>query len=163
MSEVGGSGNSGMETGGSAEGASVGEVSAVGEAASSIGGIEAGSSVHEAGGSEVSASSTEGIAPAFTETEIAIDPVNTSYGLNQILETPETLEQHAQISVEHYHNESIDDYAFSGYIYGPDSIVFSIGSMYTASMDKWAAGGSFTYRIQGDNVAKHFPCNEREL
>ena len=54
-----------------------------------------------------------------------------------------------------YHNESIDDYAFSGYIYGPDSIVFSIGSMYTASMDKWAAGGSFTYRIQGDNVAKH--------
>ena len=27
--------------------------------------------------------------------------------------------------------------------------------MYTASMDKWVAGGSFTYRIQGDNVAKH--------
>lgn len=107
MSEVGGSGSSGMETGGSVEGASVGEVSAVGEAASSIGGIEAGSSVHEAGGSEVSASSTEGIAPAFTETEIAIDPVNTSHGLNQILETPETLERHAQISVEHYHNESI--------------------------------------------------------
>ena len=54
-----------------------------------------------------------------------------------------------------YHNESIDDYAFSGYIYGPDSIVFSMGSMYTASKERWAAGGSFTYRIQGDNVVKH--------
>lgn len=54
-----------------------------------------------------------------------------------------------------YHNESIDDYAFSGYIYGPDSIVFSLGTMYTASAGKWAAGGAFTYRIQGDNVVKH--------
>ena len=42
MSEVGGSGSSGMETGGSIEGASVGEASTVVEAASSIGGIEAG-------------------------------------------------------------------------------------------------------------------------
>ena len=52
-----------------------------------------------------------------------------------------------------YHNESIDDYAFSGYIYGPDSIVFSIGTTYTA--DRWLAGGSSLYRIQGDNVVKH--------
>ena len=38
--------------------------------------------------------------------EISINPEQTSHGMNQILETPTTLEQ-AQISVEHFHNQSI--------------------------------------------------------
>ena len=38
--------------------------------------------------------------------EIVINPEQTSCGMNQILETPTTLEQ-AQISVEHFHNQSI--------------------------------------------------------
>lgn len=54
-----------------------------------------------------------------------------------------------------YHMESIDDYAFSGYIYGPDAVVLSLGTMYTSSDSVWACGGSFTYRLQGDNVVKH--------
>ena len=54
-----------------------------------------------------------------------------------------------------YHSESIDDYAFSGYIYGPDSIVLSLGTSYTSPDAIWSAGGSFTYRIQGLNTMKH--------
>ena len=46
-----------------------------------------------------------------------------------------------------YNNE----YNFSGYAYGPDAIVFSLGSEY-ADMDRtWNIGGRLLYKIQGDS------------
>lgn len=54
-----------------------------------------------------------------------------------------------------YATESVSDYGYSGYIYGPDTIVFSIGTKYIANEDKWSVGGSFLYRIQGLTTLKH--------
>ena len=100
MSEMSGGGSCGMESGGSSENTSVTEVST---------GIETSSSIEtsEADEVEIATTTEEGFSSSVERAEIAIVPSNTSHGLNQILETPETLENHAQISVEHYHNESI--------------------------------------------------------
>ncbi len=49
----------------------------------------------------------------------------------------------------------MDDYGFSGYIYGPDSIVFSIGAGYTSLDERSEITGSLLYRIKGDKNIKH--------
>lgn len=79
---------------------------------------EVGSSVETGGATEMNGTNEVGIlsepngaaeigsAKETGGNEIAINPEQTSYGMNQILETPATLEQ-AQISVEHFHNQSI--------------------------------------------------------
>ena len=56
--------------------------------------------------SETNGAAEIGSAKETSGSEIAINPEQTSHGMNQILETPATLEQ-AQISVEHFHNQSI--------------------------------------------------------
>ncbi len=70
-------------------------------------GVNVGGEAEEVG-NEGSTTSTEGIESmgSVSETEISIGPGETSSGMNQILETPQTLEQ-AQRSVETYHTESI--------------------------------------------------------
>lgn len=74
--------------------------------------VETGGATEMNGTNEIGISSeTDGIAEISSGkensgSEIAINPEQTSYGMNQILETPVTLEQ-AQISVEHFHNQSI--------------------------------------------------------
>lgn len=49
-----------------------------------------------------------------------------------------------------YNNE----YNFSGYAYGPDAIVFSLGSEYADMARTWSIGGRLLYKIQGDNRVK---------
>ena len=74
--------------------------------------VENGGATETNGANEVSTSSETngaaeiGSAKETSGSEIAINPEQTSHGMNQILETPATLEQ-AQISVEHFHNQSI--------------------------------------------------------
>ena len=102
MSEISG--------GGSNEGTSSGtEMDNTAEVCSSV---ENGGATETNGANEVSTSSETngaaeiGSAKETSGSEIAINPEQTSHGMNQILETPATLEQ-AQISVEHFHNQSI--------------------------------------------------------
>ena len=102
MSEISG--------GGSNEGTSSGtEMDNSAEVGSSV---ETGGATEMNGANEVGTSSeTNGVveigsAKETSGNEIAINPEQTSHGMNQILETPTTLEQ-AQISVEHFHNQSI--------------------------------------------------------
>ena len=74
--------------------------------------VETGGAIEMNGTNEIGASSEPdgfveiGSVKENSGSEIAINPEQTSYGMNQILETPTTLEQ-AQISVEHFHNQSI--------------------------------------------------------
>lgn len=101
MSEIGGGNDSGMETGGSAETGSLGETS------SAVGGeVSAGSVTSETSG-EISEADAEGISAAPSTAEIEVDSSHTTHGMNQIMETPATLEQ-AQIDVENFHNQSIE-------------------------------------------------------
>lgn len=51
-----------------------------------------------------------------------------------------------------YHFEYLDDVGYSGYVYGPDSFVISLGSVFSSYDDRWEAGGNFTYRAQGSGV-----------
>ena len=54
-----------------------------------------------------------------------------------------------------YQTEYMDDYNWSGYIHGPDSIVFSLGGSYTAEEERFIAGGNILYRIRGEKTLKH--------
>lgn len=47
-----------------------------------------------------------------------------------------------------------NSYNFAGYVYGPDAIVFSLGSEYTDMERTWSIGGRLLYKIQGDNRIK---------
>ena len=102
MSEISG--------GGSNEGTSSGaEVSSSAEVSTSVetSGETEMNGTNEVGTSSGANGATEiGSAKETSGSEIAINPEQTSHGMNQILETPATLEQ-AQISVEHFHNQSI--------------------------------------------------------
>ena len=102
MSEISG--------GGSNEGTSSGaEVSSSAEVSTSVetSGATEMNGTNEVGTSSGANGATEiGSAKETSGSEIAINPEQTSHGMNQILETPATLEQ-AQISVEHFHNQSI--------------------------------------------------------
>ena len=55
-----------------------------------------------------------------------------------------------------YNMQYMDDFGYSGYVYGPDSIVFSLGASYADAEEKFEAGGSLLYRIQG---LKHLKIN----
>lgn len=102
MSEISG-GGSNEGAGGGAEMGNYSETSAS---------VENGGAIEMSGANEVVTSnesngSTEiGSTKESSESEIAINPEQTSHGMNQILETPTTFEQ-AQISVEHFYNQSI--------------------------------------------------------
>ena len=54
-----------------------------------------------------------------------------------------------------YHSNYFDDYGYSGYVYGPDSIIFSLGSSYTESNDKFEIGGNILYKISGNKGVRH--------
>ena len=54
-----------------------------------------------------------------------------------------------------YEISTLADYGYSGYQYGPDSIVFSIGSKYTSDDDVWMAGGTLLYKLQGLKRLSH--------
>ena len=102
MSEISGGGSNE----GTSDGDEMGNSSDVGTS------VETGGATEMNGTNEIGALSepdgiTEiGSAKENSGSEIALNPEQTSYGMNQILETPTTLEQ-AQISVEHFHNQSI--------------------------------------------------------
>lgn len=67
---------------------------------------EVGSSVEIGGVTEMNGTNEVGTLSETSGNEITINPEQTSHGMNQILETPTTLEQ-AKISVEHFYNQSI--------------------------------------------------------
>ena len=54
-----------------------------------------------------------------------------------------------------YNTIWLDDYGYSGYVHGPDSIVFSVGSSYIANEDKFEIGGNLLYKISGNKGIKH--------
>lgn len=103
MSEISGGSSSNEGTEGGTEMTGASEVSSGSEGNATTensGGVEIGATIESNGTLE------SGGVKETSSTEIAINPEQTSHGMNQILETPITLEQ-AQISVEHFHNESI--------------------------------------------------------
>lgn len=55
-----------------------------------------------------------------------------------------------------YHSNYFDDYGYSGYVYGPDSIVFSIGTAYTEDEGKFEIGGNILYKISGTKGVRHY-------
>lgn len=87
-------------------GTEVGSASEVSSSNESSGSVEAGGTIETGGGIDAGNSVETGGAKEISGGEIAINSEQTSHGMNQILETPATLEQ-AQISVEHFHNQSI--------------------------------------------------------
>ena len=54
-----------------------------------------------------------------------------------------------------YNTIWFDDYGYSGYVYGPDSIVFSIGSSYTADENLFEIGGNILWKVSGNKGIKH--------
>ena len=54
-----------------------------------------------------------------------------------------------------YHRQFLDDYGYSGYIYGPDSMVFSLGADYSALGGPFTVGGNALYRVRGENGIRH--------
>lgn len=102
MSEFSGGGSGeGVSGGTDVDNSSEVSVSAEAGGTTEVGGsTEVVISNEPAGAIEVGASRETG------GSEIAIHSEQTSHGMSQILETPTTLEQ-AQISVEHFHNQSI--------------------------------------------------------
>lgn len=49
-----------------------------------------------------------------------------------------------------YQKQYVADLGFSGYLYGPDSIVFALGYEYVPESNNWSAGLNFMYKIQGE-------------
>lgn len=103
MSEISGDSGSFEGNEGGTEVSSASEVSSSNESDSSV---EAGGTIETGGGIEAGIYVETGGMKEVSGGEIAINPEQTSHGMNQILETPTTLEQ-AQMSVEHFHNQSI--------------------------------------------------------
>lgn len=102
MSEISGGG----PNEGASSGTEIGNSSDVGSPVETSGAIEM-NGTNEIGASSEPDGVTEiGSVKENSGSEIAINSEQTSYGMNRILETPTTLEQ-AQISVEHFHNQSI--------------------------------------------------------
>ena len=54
-----------------------------------------------------------------------------------------------------YEMSTLADYGYSGYQYGPDSFVLSIGSTYYSDDGSWMAGGSFMYKLRGLKHLSH--------
>ncbi len=52
-----------------------------------------------------------------------------------------------------YSSWSNADYGYSGYIYGPDNLTFSIGTEF--EKDDYKIGGNLMYKIQGQNGLRH--------
>ena len=48
-----------------------------------------------------------------------------------------------------YHMHYMDDFGFSGYVHGPDSIVVSAGAAYLNGDGRFEVGGNILYRIRG--------------
>lgn len=54
-----------------------------------------------------------------------------------------------------YAAQYLSDYGYSGYIYGPDLIVFSLGGEYVSSHSIWKAGLNLMYKVQGEKGLSH--------
>ena len=54
-----------------------------------------------------------------------------------------------------YEMSTLADYGYSGYQYGPDSIVLALGSRYYHDEGLWDAGGSIMYRLRGLKHLSH--------
>ena len=54
-----------------------------------------------------------------------------------------------------YNMQYMDDFGYSGYIYGPDTIVFSLGCHYKDREDRFELGGDILYRVKGMKGLKH--------
>ena len=100
MSEISGGNDSIDETGGTETGTGAETAEAVGDVSVSTEAAVPSDSV-----SEISSSGTEGLLAGH---EISINPSETAHGMNQILETPETLElAHAQAQIEGVHQSTL--------------------------------------------------------
>lgn len=55
-----------------------------------------------------------------------------------------------------YHMQYLDDYGYSGYIYGPDSFVLSTGGDFTSYDDRYTVGWNLLYRIKGAKGISHY-------
>lgn len=54
-----------------------------------------------------------------------------------------------------YYMQYLDDYGYSGYVYGPDSIVFALGFDYISPADVYKIGINAMYRVKGKKGIKH--------
>lgn len=54
-----------------------------------------------------------------------------------------------------YNMTYMEDYGYSGYIYGPDNIVFSIGAGYSDAEGLYEVGGNLMYKVQGSKGLRH--------
>lgn len=61
-----------------------------------------------------------------------------------------------------YNMQYMDDFGYSGYIYGPDTIVFSLGCHYKDREDRFELGGDILYRVKGQKGLKHNTCKSNE-
>lgn len=55
-----------------------------------------------------------------------------------------------------YHGRFVSDYGYSGYVYGPDTIALALGFDYSSPESVWNFGGTFLYRVQGQNRLRHY-------
>ena len=54
-----------------------------------------------------------------------------------------------------YAAQYLSDYGYSGYIYGPDSIVIATGCEYISEDSEWKAGMNLMYKVQGEKGLSH--------
>lgn len=52
-----------------------------------------------------------------------------------------------------YHMRGLEDYGYSGYVYGPDTMVFSLGGKFSSA--RFEVGGNILYRIKGEKALKY--------
>lgn len=60
-----------------------------------------------------------------------------------------------------YHMQYLDDYGYSGYIYGPDSLVFSLGGDYSSYENRYTVGWNMLYRVRGEKGICHYVGNHQ--
>ena len=62
-----------------------------------------------------------------------------------------------------YNMSYMDDYGYSGYVYGPDNIVLAIGGSYSDSEGRFEAGGNILYKVHGLKGAKHMSHGDESV
>ncbi len=61
-----------------------------------------------------------------------------------------------------YNMQYIDDYGYSGYVYGPDSVVLSLGGSYSNDEAGYEIGGSLLYKARGKKGLSHIVHSTNE-
>ena len=92
------------------------------------------------------------LSPGNLEAWLEVAYTNPYLYLNEKRNTDDSVDYNLDY-VLGYHMRGLEDYGYSGYVYGPDTILFSLGGKF--SSDRFEVGGSILYRVKGAKTLKY--------